>query len=143
MFASWKIRKKLYLCLFVLSGTLCILAISGVWGLYEYRSLVIGISQRARELPIAIQLSLHVSELQATAQHIAECHKAREFPGGCFWRRVDMGMGLQTSQFHTDFANVRSTIDAYRQQLKNEQPARRPAARPVRCAAGTRIARPN
>ena len=125
MFASWKIRKKLWLCLFVLAGTLCVLAASGVWGLYEYRALVIGISQRARELPIAIQLSLNVCQLRATAQHIAECHKARQFPGECFWRGMDIE--LHTHQFNNDFVSVRNTIDEYRRQLKKEEsPARRP-----------------
>ena len=121
MFASWKIRKKLWVCLYLLAGTLCVLAGSGALGLYEYRALVTGISHRARELPIAIRLSLNVCELQGTAQRIAQCQAgACQFPAGC--HSLGMDMKVYSHQFHDNLAKVRNTIDFYRQQLNEEQP---------------------
>ncbi len=66
MLSNWPIRKKLTLGIALLLIAVAILAFSGFRGVYAFRGLVRSVSQRASELPIAIDLAHHVSELRAT-----------------------------------------------------------------------------
>ena len=53
MFLRWSVKRKLLICLFLLSCALTVLTVSGGHGIYSFRALTKVIRQRATELPAA------------------------------------------------------------------------------------------
>ena len=78
MLSHWPIRYKLLFGTAILCLIVATLAFSSFRGVYAYRELVRGISQRAMELEPASELTARVVELQFTLPSAAT---AGEFPG--------------------------------------------------------------
>ena len=74
MFSHWPIRYKLQLGLGLLAVSVMTLACSAYYGLYAYRELVKSLSARSEELPLANQLSRHVSDLRIILSQVEERH---------------------------------------------------------------------
>lgn len=112
MLSNWPIRKKLTLGIALLLIAVAILAFSGFRGVYAFRGLVRSVSQRASELPIAIDLAHHVSALSATEP--AWLRESDEFP-------VDEGDSMLDAFFNFEFTRnlegVSSTLTRYRDKL--------------------------
>ena len=66
MLSKWPIRRKLLLGLALLVLVVAILSSTGLVATYAYRNLVNGLSWRVSELPLAAELSRHVSDLRIT-----------------------------------------------------------------------------
>ena len=66
MLSKWPIRRKLLLGLALLVLVVSILSSTGLVATYAYRNLVNSLSWRVSELPLAAELSRHVSDLRIT-----------------------------------------------------------------------------
>ena len=66
MLSKWPIRRKLLLGLGLLVLVVSILSSTGLVATYAYRNLVNSLSWRVSELPLAAELSRHVSDLRIT-----------------------------------------------------------------------------
>ena len=64
--SKWPIRRKLLLGLGLLVLVVAILSSTGLVATYAYRNLVNSLSWRVSELPLAAELSRHVSDLRIT-----------------------------------------------------------------------------
>ena len=64
MLSKWPIRVKLLVGLGLLLLLVAILAGSGLYTTYAYRSLAKSLSARVKELPVAAELSRQVSDLR-------------------------------------------------------------------------------
>ncbi len=117
----WPIKKKLLLGVSLLSIVLGILSFSGIRGLYSYRALVKGLSQRAKELPVATELFQDVSELRITMQRLWESyHESGTYPAQNPTRQLDWSTHEQ--KFHEGFQEVCDTIERYRTKLPQKLP---------------------
>ena len=111
MLSNWPIRKKLTLGIALLLIAVAILAFSGFRGVYAFRGLVRSVSQRASELPIAIELAQHVSALQATESSLL---REGDLPVGEEHSMSDAFFNLEFTR-HLD--GVSRTLTRYREKL--------------------------
>ncbi len=56
----------------LLTGVVCLLAFSGIWGLYRYRRLANAVSRSAAEIQVANELHQHAVTLYASNQRLAD-----------------------------------------------------------------------
>ncbi len=109
MFSYWPIRYKLLFGTTLLCLIVAILSFSSIRGVYAYRQLVRGISQRSAELEPASKLTARVGQLQLS---LPDAAGGAEFPGR---RRVDMG--AMREHFEANLIAVRSALQSYEDAL--------------------------
>ncbi len=116
MLSKWPIRRKLLLGLGLLVLVVSILSSTGLVATYAYRNLVNSLSWRVNELPLAAELSRHVSDLRIT---IGELRGPRlnTFLDN---RRDPASMRLLREQFSSQLDEVDQTLSQYRNQLASE-----------------------
>ncbi|MFZ1935666.1 MAG: ATP-binding protein [Thermoguttaceae bacterium] len=116
MLSTWPIRRKLLLGLGLLVLVVSILSSTGLVATYAYRNLVNSLSWRVTELPLAAELSRHVSDLRIT---IGELRGPRlnTFLDS---RRDPASMQFIREQFCAQLDEVDQTLVRYRSQLANE-----------------------
>jgi two-component system, NtrC family, sensor kinase len=114
--SKWPIRRKLLLGLVLLVLVVSILSSTGLVATYAYRDLVNSLSWRVAELPLAAELSRHVSDLRIT---IGELRGPRlnTFLGS---RRDPASMRMVREQFCSQLDEVERTLGRYRDQLSSE-----------------------
>lgn len=111
MLSRWSIRNKLLFGTAWLGLVVAILAINSLHGVYAYRDLVRGISQRAAELEPASRLTSAVGELRFSLRQI---HPVHEFSGS-----YTNQAGLMREQFSMNLFAVRGALDRYDQALRS------------------------
>jgi len=112
---KWPLRVKLSVVLGLLLLLLGILAGSGLYATYTYRSLVKNLSWRAVELPLAAELSQQVGDLRIMLGELRGL-RGRRFP-----HADPDGMSLRAwmvrDEFAAELADVESTLKEYCRQL--------------------------
>ncbi|MCH8042315.1 MAG: HAMP domain-containing protein [Planctomycetes bacterium] len=117
MLSTWPIRYKMLIGIALLLVIVGTLSASGFHGVYSYRRLVKNLSQRAGELPLASELSRHVSDLRAT---LSQAQGIGRYPLELAGDDVT-SVGLREN-FRKRFQSVQDTVARYRQRLDtNEQ----------------------
>jgi signal transduction histidine kinase len=116
LFSHWPIRNKLQLGLGLLAVSVLTLFGSAYYGLYAYRGLVKSLSARSTELPLADQLSQHVSDLRVI---ISQVDERLDFASHEFSPYSSSGQNAQfdRNRFNGKFDVFRQTLASYRQQL--------------------------
>ena len=110
MLAYWPIRYKALFGAVLLCLIVAILSFSGFRGVYAYRELSRGISQRAAEMEPASKLIAQVAQLQFT---LPQSHFGTEFSG-----RPRYDMGVMREHFETNLIAVRSALQSYQAALE-------------------------
>ena len=108
MLSDWPIRYKLLLGMAILCLIIGTLAFSSFRGVYAYRELVRGISQRASELEPASELTARVSDLKST---LRPSHVQNGFGN------PQSETGLLRANFQISFEAVGMALDKYKQAL--------------------------
>ncbi|MFO7906064.1 MAG: sensor histidine kinase [Planctomycetota bacterium] len=108
MLSDWPIRYKLLLGTAILCLIIATLAFSSLRGVYAYREVVRGISQRARELEPASELTVRVRTLKSTLPEASSQPAFGESPSGTGFMRANFGMSLEA---------VRAALREYQQAL--------------------------
>ena len=118
MLSKWPIRLKLLLGLGLLVLVVAILSSTGLVATYAYRNLVNSLSWRVSELPLAAELSRHVSDLRIT---IGELRGLRvdTFPDA-HRDLVPMRVRMARDQFRCQLDEVDQTLMRYSTQLASE-----------------------
>jgi two-component system, NtrC family, sensor kinase len=114
---KWPIRVKLLVGLCLLILVVAILSGSGLVATYAYRDLVESLSWRVTELPVAAELSQHVTDLRITVNRIQGL-RANSFQD--IRQENDTQIRLWRDQFHVDLSKVEETLARYRHQLSSE-----------------------
>ncbi|MBN2579151.1 MAG: HAMP domain-containing histidine kinase [Pirellulales bacterium] len=117
MLSKWPIRVKLLVGLGLLILVVAILSGSGLMATYAYRDLVESLSGRVSELPLAAELSQHVTDLRITVSRIQGI-RATAFSD--VRQETDTQVRFWRDQFRLDFLKVEETLARYRQQLTSE-----------------------
>lgn len=117
MLSRLSIRNKLFFGVALLLAIVAGLSFSGYQGVYAYRALARGISQRARELPIAADLTRRVGELRMT---VSQARQKPEF-GSTPWTEPVQNQVLR-EQLRTSIASIRETLRNYEEQLEASEP---------------------
>ncbi len=110
MFSHWPIRYKLLFGTVILLLVMAVLSFSSFRGVYAYRELVRGISQRAIELEPASELTARVGELQY-AVHSGEAQTG-------FSSQVRSNAGMKRERFEMSLFNVTSALNKYQTALE-------------------------
>ena len=113
MLSRWPIRKKLSLQLALLVLLVAALSAAGLVGLYAYKDVVQGISNRAWELPVASDLSLQASDLR---QSLLEARLLQSY-----WLsnpEVPLDHRILSEQFTMALGSYRRTLGSYRDLLE-------------------------
>ncbi len=108
MLSHWPIRYKLLFGTAILCLIIATLSFSSFRGVYAYRELVRGISQRALELEPASELTAKVSELKSTLPHAST---QTDFAG------PQTGTGIMRANFEISLDAVRAALHKYQQAL--------------------------
>ncbi len=108
MLSHWPIRYKLLFGTAILCLIIATLAFSSFRGVYAYRELVRGISQRALELEPASELTAKVSALKSTLPHSSAQSGFTSPPSGTVIMRANFDLSLDA---------VRAALDKYQQAL--------------------------
>ena len=120
MLSKWPIRVKLLLGLGLLVMVVTILASSGLYTMYAYRSLAKNLSWRVNELPVAAELGRHVGNLRIT---LSELHGLR---ASTFLDtqldEVPVRVRMVRDQFRLQLNHVENSLSRYRSQLHNRLP---------------------
>ncbi len=117
MRSRWPIRNKLLVGIGLLLVIVATLSWSGFYGVYSYRGLVRGLSDRADELPVTAALSAHVVQLRLT---VAEARGAILASSGTASVDESSARARQT-RFAAELDQVRRTLRDYRMYLNNNQ----------------------
>jgi two-component system, NtrC family, sensor kinase len=114
--SKWPIRRKLLLGLCLLVAVVSILSSTGLVATYAYRDLVNSLSWRVSELPLAAELSRHVSDLRIT---IGELRGSglNSFLGN---RRDPASMQKVRERFYSQLKEAEQALARYRKQLSSE-----------------------
>jgi two-component system, NtrC family, sensor kinase len=115
--SKWPIRTKLLMGLGLLVVVVAILSISGLMATYAYHDLTESLSWRVAELPMAAELSQHVTDLRITVGRIQGL-RASAFLG--VTKETSPQVSLSRDKFRIDFKAVEETLERYRQQLVSE-----------------------
>ena len=124
MLFNWPIRVKSLIGLGLLLLLVMVLAGSGLYTTYAYRSLVKGLRQRAVELPLAAELNGQVAELRIALGRLRGLQESRfpdadpDFPGAGR-DEVPARVLLLRDKFRTDLDKVEDTLSRYRAQLEH------------------------
>lgn len=108
MLSDWPIRYKLLFGTAILCLIIATLAFSSFRGVYAYRELVRGMSQRARELEPASELTVRVSELKSALQ---QPQSQNDFTTS------KSETGLLRANFEIGLEAVRAALHKYKQAL--------------------------
>jgi signal transduction histidine kinase len=114
------IRNKLLFGVTLLLAIVVGLSFSGYQGVYAYRALARGISQRAIEIPIADDLTRHVGELRITVSE-AKSDSNIFIYGGTRFEAPKKSQDLRQT-LHTSLAAIRETLRNYAAQLEQANP---------------------
>jgi two-component system, NtrC family, sensor kinase len=117
--SKWPIRRKLLLGLGLLVLVVSILSTAGLVATYAYRNLVNSLSWRVSELPLAAELSRHVSGLRITIGELRGSRLNTYLDS----RRDPATIQLVREQFCSQLDEVDRTLTRYRDQLANEDQA--------------------
>jgi len=114
----WPIRVKVAIALGLLSLVVLILAGSGLYTTYAYRSLVKTLSSRVTELPVAARLGQCVGQLRTT---LSEMRGIREyaFPQAD-GDKIPIRVRMLRDQFRGTLEEVEQTLALYREQLERK-----------------------
>ena len=118
MLFKWPIRVKFRVGLGLLLLLVVILASSGLYTTYAYRSLVKSLSMRAVELPLSAELSRQVGDLRITLSELRGL-RAGMFPG-TGPEQVPIRVRVIGEQFRAELQEVEDTLSAYRVQLEQK-----------------------
>ncbi len=122
MFLCWSIRTKLALAIALLLVIVLTLSFSSFRGVYSFRGLAKGISARALELPLATDLSRHVTNLRSYAHCIKPTGTTSDSPTHEQMAKVDNRVANQ--QFDLEMAELKDTIELYQQALRRSRSRR-------------------
>ncbi|MCE5266704.1 MAG: HAMP domain-containing histidine kinase [Planctomycetaceae bacterium] len=117
------IRRKLLLGLALLVLVVAILSSTGLFATYAYRNLVNSLSWRVSELPLAAELSRHVSDLRITLGEVRGL-RVNTFPD-THRDQVPLRVRMARDQFSGQLDDVDHTLARYREQLAGEASADR------------------
>lgn len=117
MQTRWPIRNKLLFGVALLLAMVGGLAFSAYQGVYAYRSLARGISQRAIEMPLAADLTRRVGELRMT---LSEARQKPDFPTTSMAEA--MGHSSLKDEFRTGLSSTQEALRRYRTQLDEANP---------------------
>jgi len=112
------IRRKLLLGLALLVLVVAILSSTGLIATNAYRDLVNSLSWRVSELPLAAELSNHVSDLRITVGELRGL-RADSFPGAEV-NLVHVRVWTARDRFRSQFSKVERALERYRDQLAGE-----------------------
>ena len=118
MLSNCPIRRKLLLGLALLVLVVAILSSTGLVATYAYRNLVNSLSWRVSELPLAAELSTHVSDLRITIGELRGL-RVNTFPNTDH-DLVPMRVRMARDQFRGRLDEVDRTLERYRDQLASE-----------------------
>ncbi|MBU4271073.1 MAG: HAMP domain-containing histidine kinase [Planctomycetes bacterium] len=118
MLSNCPIRRKLLLGLALLVLVVAILSSTGLVATYAYRNLVNSLSWRVSELPLAAELSSHVSDLRITIGELRGL-RINTFPD-THHDLVPMRVRMARDQFRGRLDEVDRTLERYRDQLAGE-----------------------
>jgi two-component system, NtrC family, sensor kinase len=119
--SHWPIRRKLLLGLGLLVLVVAILSSAGLVATHAYRNLANSLSWRVAELPLAAELSRHVSDLRIT---IGELRGLRVNTFSDTHRDLaPMRVRMVREQFCAQLDEVDQTLVRYRDQLASEAQA--------------------
>ena len=121
MLSHWPIRRKLFLGLGLLVLVVAILSSTGLVATYAYRNLVSSLSWRVSELPLAAELSQHVSDLRITLGELRGL-QVNTFPDP-HRDLVPLRVRMARDQFRSQFDDVDQTLARYQDHLAGEQRA--------------------
>ncbi len=118
---TWPIRLKLLLGLGLLVLVVAILSSTSLVAIYAYRNLVDSLSWRASELPLAAEISRHVSDLRITLGEL------RGPPDSAFpdnHRNLGaVNLWAVRDQFRSQLEEVDQSLQQYRDQMDSEMRA--------------------
>ena len=120
MLSRLPIRNKLLFGVTLLLAIVVGLSFSGYQGVYAYRALARGISQRAIEIPIADDLTRHVGDLRITVSEAKSDSNAFIY-GGTRLEAPKKSQDLRQT-LHTSLAAIRETLRNYAAQLELADP---------------------
>ena len=116
MFSNWPIRVKLLVGLSLLVVMVAILAGGGLYTTYAYRNLVKSLAWRVNELPLAAEVSSHVSKLRVT---LSELRGLRANPAAdAHDDLMPLRVRLVRERFHAGLNEVEDALDDYRKQVE-------------------------
>lgn len=115
MLSRWPIRKKLTLQLALLVLLVAALSTAGLIGLYAYKDAVQSISNRAAELPPAVDLSAQAHELRVV---LNEASLLRDIADANNLPEPPLDQRILREQFAMHLGNYRRHLEAYRQLLR-------------------------
>jgi len=117
VFSIRPIRAKLLIGFSLLVLIAGVLSISGLYTMYAYRALVKGLSRRVVELPVAAELSRHVSDLRIT---LGELHgfRAATFPSAEDGL-VPLRASMIRDRFRLQLGQVEDTLAEYRAMVEH------------------------
>lgn len=116
MLAKWPIRNKLLVGSGLLLVMVATLSWSGFNGVYAYRALVRGLSDRADELPVTAVLSGHVVDLRLIVAEVRGLHAQ---DGAAEKEKWDVA-GIE-NRFDADLDETIQTLRDYRTYLNNNK----------------------
>lgn len=121
MLFHWPIRVKLWIGLGLLLSLVVILAGSGLYTTYAYRSLAKSLSARVKELPVAARLSRQVGDLRILLTELDGLQTGR-------FQSVDLAMEVRDvgDRFRTGLLGVDETLSEYRHELEEQRAAGSP-----------------
>ena len=121
MLSHWPIRTKLKLGLGLLLVTVLALFGSAYYGLYNYRSLVKGLSARSAELPLASQIRQHVSDVRVILSQAEERlvfpAAVEAFPGAADELESPWDPQLLRERYREELLHLVDAVDQYTRQL--------------------------
>ena len=118
MLSNWPIRVKFLIGLGLILLSVVILAGSGLYTTYTYRSLVKGLRQRAVELPLAAELSGQVADLRISLSLLRGLRES-QFPDADR-DEVPARVLIVREQFRNGLEKVEETLSTYRAQLERK-----------------------
>jgi signal transduction histidine kinase len=126
LLSQWPIRVKLAVGLAVLVVMVAILASSGLYGVYTYRTVVKSLSGRVGELPLAADLGNRVSDLRVTLSELRGLRSARTAETGR--EPPAEPVRMLREQFRTRLGEAEASLDDYREQLEHPSQTDSPMA---------------
>jgi two-component system, NtrC family, sensor kinase len=114
LLAHWPIRYKLLFAATLLCSIMAILSFSSFRGVYAYRELVRGISQRSAELEPASRLTARVGELRFALRPTYSLH---DFP-----HSISPPAGWMREHFSVNLFAVKDALDRYHVALRSSEP---------------------
>jgi two-component system, NtrC family, sensor kinase len=117
--STWPIRRKLQVGLGLLVLVVAILSSTGLWATYAYRSLANSLSWRVGELPLAAELSRHVSDLRITVGELRGL-RANTFPD-LNGNLVPIPVRIARDELRVQLAEAEQTLGQYREYLTGER----------------------